>query len=156
MKPYSTKPGEAHATKYARKSKRIPTRDKIERTHRKRARIQAAKDCFGLTQSPAGRRERNHTSMQTTDKNSGTIRDKHPSSLRRVVRLSLPQHLMLASMEAGQWYGDYVADDVKHWPLHWNKRTFRKTLRKLRELGKIEFRMREYEHGHTAFNVRRA
>lgn len=44
MKPYSINPADAHATKYARKSKRIPTRVKVERTHRKRARREAAKE----------------------------------------------------------------------------------------------------------------
>jgi len=38
MKPYSSNPGEAHGTKYARKAKRIPARVKVERTHKKRAR----------------------------------------------------------------------------------------------------------------------
>lgn len=41
MKPHSSNPGDARAVKYARKSKRVPTRVKIERTHHKRARRQA-------------------------------------------------------------------------------------------------------------------
>lgn len=44
MKPHSSNPGDAHATKYARKSKRIPTRVKVERTHHKRARRLALKE----------------------------------------------------------------------------------------------------------------
>lgn len=44
MKPHSSNPGVARAAKYARKSKRIPTRVKIERTHHKRARRLAAKE----------------------------------------------------------------------------------------------------------------
>lgn len=57
-------------------------------------------------------------------------------------------------MIPGQWYGDRVADDVRPWPAEWSRSHFRQTLRKLRELGFIEKRMRTYEYGATAFNVR--
>jgi hypothetical protein len=44
MKPYSKNHGEAHGTKYARKSKKIHARDVAERIHRKRARQVSKKE----------------------------------------------------------------------------------------------------------------
>lgn len=57
MKPYSTNPGEAKVAKYARKKKRIGTRVKVERQHKKAARVLKDVDT-GWVDLPSGGRMR--------------------------------------------------------------------------------------------------
>lgn len=81
-----------------------------------------------------------------------------PGYLQRLVRLTDAQKRLISTMKPGQWYGDFSADDVLLFPSEWNPRTFRQMLRRLREMGILEKRMKEYKNGSfsifKAFNVR--
>jgi len=58
--------------------------------------------------------------------------------------ITLPQRLLLASMEKGAWYGDRIAFDVSPWPKSFNPKTFRQIVRRLVSAGLLEKSMRRY------------